>query len=69
MELEFGINSASIRSAVVKCTDKDTDEGKILRDAYIGKLRMKYTTMDEDYPIIWPQEWGTSPEDGDDSNE
>ena len=68
VELEFGINSAGIRSAVVKCTDKDTDDGEMLRDAYLGKLRMKYTTMDEDYPIIWPQEWGASPIDGDDSN-
>lgn len=57
VEIEFGINSADVKSAVVKCTDRDTDPDDMAIAALHGEIWMCYTTFDEDFPIIWPQEW------------
>ena len=55
VDVETGINDADIKSAVVKCTDKDTPYGEMFRAAYRNEIMMCYTTRDEDVLIIGPQ--------------
>ena len=55
VDVEFGINSADIKSAVVKCTDKDTPYAEMFRAAWNNEIMMCYTTRDEDFLIIGPQ--------------
>ena len=44
-------NSGAIKRAVVKCSEKDTPVSKMSIMAINGEIQMRYTTLDEDYPI------------------
>ena len=56
MEIEYGCNEATVASAVVKCTDKDTDPDEMVMMALRGEILMEYTTYDEDFPIEFLQD-------------
>lgn len=48
IDVESSVNSLSIKSAIVKCTEKDTPCEKLLELAMDKKIRLIYTTLDED---------------------
>jgi hypothetical protein len=48
VDVETGINSISVRSGIVKYTEKDTSYEKLLELAMDGKIHLLYTTLDED---------------------
>ena len=56
VEIEYGCNEATVASAVVKCTDKDTDPDDMVLMALRGEILMEYTTYDEDFPIEFLQD-------------
>ena len=56
VEIEYGCNEATVASAVVKCTDKDTDPDEMVMMALRGEILMEYTTYDEDFPIEFFQD-------------
>jgi len=51
VDVEYGENDATVASAIVKCTSKDTDPNEIFRAALRGELLMEYTTFDIDFPL------------------
>lgn len=56
VEIEYGCNEATVASAVVKCTDKDTDPDDMVLMALRGEIFLEYTTEDEDFPIEFLQD-------------
>ncbi|MEE0862860.1 MAG: hypothetical protein U0L79_07750 [Lachnospiraceae bacterium] len=48
VDVESGINSISVKSAIVKYTEKDTPYEKLLELAMAGEIHLLYTTLDED---------------------
>lgn len=56
VEIEYGCNEATVASAVVKCTDRDTDPDDMAIMALRGEILMEYTTYDEDFPLEFFQE-------------
>ena len=74
VEIEYGCNEATVASAVVKCTDKDTDPDEMVLMALRGEIFLEYTTEDEDFPLGCFQEVsdalvprGIPKQEGDDS--
>lgn len=55
VEIEFGINAADVKSAVVKYTSKDTSYDEMCLAALRNEIWMCYTTRDEDFLVIGPQ--------------
>jgi hypothetical protein len=51
VDVETGINSADIKSAVVKCTSKDTSYDDMCLAAIRNEIWMRYTTLNEDFII------------------
>ena len=51
VDVETGINEADIKSAVVKCTDKDMSYDDMCLAAFRGEIWMRYTTRNEDFLI------------------
>ncbi len=47
-EVEYGKNMASVRSAIVKYTDKNTEYKDMLLMYIRGNILLRYTTLDED---------------------
>lgn len=48
VDVEYGINEATIESGIVAYTEKDTPYEKMIEMAMDGKIELKYTTLDED---------------------
>ena len=48
MDIECGINSISVESAIVKYTDNDTSYEELCMRTFAGEIQMMYTTSEEE---------------------
>lgn len=48
VDVEPDGNPVSVKSAVVRCSDRDTPYETLVEMAMSGKIRLMYTTFDED---------------------
>lgn len=46
--IQYHNNSGKILKAKVVCTDKNVDRNEMLLQAFQGKIKVRYTTFDED---------------------
>lgn len=47
-DIEYGINKATVNSAIVSFTDKDTSYEELSLKYLNGEILLRYTTLDED---------------------
>ena len=51
VNVEYENNSGMIKSAVVKCTDKEVNRDEMIKQAVLENMLVKYTTLDEEVII------------------
>lgn len=57
VDIETGINSVSVKSAVVKYTSLETAYEELLHKALEGEITLLYTTLDEDDLFFAPTQF------------